>query len=285
MNFKIWLEIVELNKPYNKVVKKSIIKDKGTNVAHRIIQYEYTTKLGNEIKLQFNPRGNDSYSIIFYVNDVLYDYGSKLGLIQNNKVGRDTEILPSVFYLIKTKADKLGAKYLDFHSTRSDNDVKIIRNLDIEPYKKQALNYLNQFLNDINNYKVNMIPPSQNMINIHQKINKPIPESRPDLNKKEWIEIITKLKSKIENNEENIEDYIDNFYNAHGTGRLGSINPIKIISALKDYSNAVKSNTERGFHREKNRRTAIYTRILNKYFTDDWHIDIKGNNFDLTRKI
>jgi hypothetical protein len=77
MNFKQFLEIVELKKPSSKVQKKNVIKNPGTNLAHPIIQYQWNTKLGNNIKLQLTPKEDNSYFVVFYVNDTLYDFASR----------------------------------------------------------------------------------------------------------------------------------------------------------------------------------------------------------------
>jgi len=57
-----------------------------------------------------------------------------------------------------------------------------------------------------------------------------------------------------------------------------------LIASLTQYENAISSNSPEGWKKTKNRRTAIYTRLVNKHMSSDWDIEIEGNNFELTRK-
>lgn len=279
MYFKTWLlqEVAEPRKPQTNVRRNTLIKDKGTNVARKIIQYTWKTPYGNTVKLQFEPKGNGEYFVIFYVNDVLFDYGSKLGLADKDAT-RDSEILSNVFYVLKDKADKLKATALTFHGHSSDRDTKVIRNLDIQPYKTKALAELNKFVQFLQNHQVKMIPPSQTMINLHQKLGKPMPEAKPDIDVERWLAFAEELENAIDKGWDG--DYVYRLQTAEGLG-LPNVN--NLIASLKDFNNAVESHTERGYQRTKNRRTAVYKRILDKHFSDKWDIQITGNNFRLMR--
>jgi hypothetical protein len=128
MNFKLWLlsEIADLTKPKGKVVKRTMIRNPGTNLATPVIQYSWKTSLDNIIKLKFIPKGDNVYEVLFYVNDTLYDdASSKLGK------NRDVEILGNVFYVIKDKADRLGAQELRFEGYGSEGDTKVIKGVDV----------------------------------------------------------------------------------------------------------------------------------------------------------
>lgn len=279
MNFKLWLEIVELRKPSGKVVKRSVIKDSGTNVVKKIIQYQYKTKLGNDVKLKFEPMGMEAYNVSFYVNDTLYDYAPRLDS-QNNpeKSGRDSEILPSVFFLIRDKADKLKAKYLGFSAHASEGDKKVIRNLDVEPYKQEVLKYLDDFVIWLEKYPVKMVEPSDVVMAVNKKLNRPAPMARPNVDKEQWFSFVKEVRSAISDNK-NIEKYIDRLLSTQLP-----INVNALAKAMRDFSNAQESNTERGWERNENRRAKVFEKIVRRYFSDKWSVEIRGNSFVLSRK-
>ena len=124
MNFKHWIEAVELNQPVAKVTRSNVTLGKGTNSEQRAIQYFWKTNKGNIIKLRFIPQGNDKYQIVFYVNDTLKDDATK-----SSK--RDIEVLSNVWFLIKNKADDLQAQELSFTAYTDDDgrDVTNVKNL------------------------------------------------------------------------------------------------------------------------------------------------------------
>lgn len=287
MNFKNWLESIDLKKPLNKVKKQNIIKDKGTNVARRIVQYSYTTKLGNIVKLQFEPKEDNEYDVVFYVNDVLYDNAPLMNIDnKEEKYSRDSEILPTVFFLLNNKANSLKAKYLTFRAHSSPKDTKIVRNLDIEEPKNQVLLDLNYFESKIKLHIIKFIEPSEITKNLYRKLDKPIPEARPDLDKSLWLNWIEKLKLAIENNQD-LQEYIDNLITFRSINHkyiIENLNIDNLISSLRNLNNAINSNTEKGYSRTINRRASIYKRILDKDFSKYWNIQQDGDRFTLTRK-
>lgn len=275
IGFKLYLEMIEPRKPDNKVTRQTIIKDKGTNVAKKVTQYSWKTRIGNIVKLQFQPTAEKEYFVIFYVNDVLFDYGSKL-----MGTHRDPEILPTVFYLLKSKANALKATRLTFSAHKSERDTKIIKNLDLEPWKSTVLEELSILADEMENYQIKMIEPSQTLINLYAKLNKPKPKPYPDFKKDIWLKWIKQLIHSIETNQ-SIENFIDEILTAKGIGEI-TVDP-KLINNLKQLSNAIESNSPRGFRRESNRRLSIYKRIIERDFSKEWDIQIDGTRFTLTR--
>lgn len=268
-------EIAELAKPSSKVRRQTIIKDKGTNVARRVIQFQWTTKIGNVIKLMFEPKGDDTYSVMFYVNDVLYDFASQKGEF-NDVDGkqiffgdmRDVEILGNVFYLMKLKANQLHAKQLTFRAHQGEKDERFVTGLDPEQYKKLIPSLIAQLKRYIN--EPEFIPPNNTIIGLYKKLNKPIPDQVPH----KVHSLLKSIEEKVNNNEE-IDDLIyslDNQYPNH-----------ELVQVLKKYNNAIKSNTPIGLIIKRNRRKNVYKRILERYFTGEWHISIKDDYFELTR--
>jgi hypothetical protein len=263
MNFKLWLEIAELRKPTSKVKRQTIIKDKGTNVARPMTQFQWNTQLGNNIKLQMEPQGDNSYSVIFYVNDVLYDFASK-------KEGhpRDVEVLSNVFFVLKQKADKLGAQKLTFRAHKGERDERYITGLDPGKYKLQALAEIDKLKQEVLSKEPEWAPPTPKIVSLYQKIKREVPKAvQHDI-----IILLNRIIEKINKGEE-IDDLIYALENKR---------PGPVIQTLKQWNDAVKSNSPTGLTVHKNRRREIYRRILQRDFTN-WNISIDGDRFELTR--
>jgi hypothetical protein len=280
LDFKWWInEIVDVAKPSG-VRKSNIIKDKGTNVASPSTQFKWTTKLGNVVKLHFDHKGNDSYRIIFYVNDTLFDDAAK----SNN--GRDPEILSGIFYLLKDRADRIGAQELNFTGHKSDGDTKIVRDINPDKYKANILFHLSQFDQVVSQHQVQMIPPSETKINLWKKLKRDYPpNSLPDFNQRIYQNSIERINSALKNNER-VSSLIDGLKTGEGTGDFNVIGyDIKpLIASLSNYDNAIASNSPEGWRKTRNRRTSIYTKLLHRHMSSDWNIEIRGDSFELTRK-
>lgn len=259
MKFKLWLEVVELRKPSGKVVRQNVIKDKGTNVARKVIQYTWTTQNGNIIKLMFEPDmwNSDDYFVMFYVNDVLFDFASK-----KEGKNRDIDILSNVFYLLKLKANQLKANTIKFRAHKGEKDERYVKNLDIEKPKSILLPLIND---QKNQYKTSeWLEPSENLKALYQKISKPIPEKY----RNPMLISLEQIEAKVNQNEE-IMDYPD-FENP------------QLMMALKQYNYAVRSHSSIGVQIDSNRRKKIYERIVRRDF-QDWDISIKDDMFILKR--
>lgn len=277
--FKEWLlsEIVELKRPTNKVVKKNIVRDKGTNVARPMIQYQWRTALGNDVKLQLTKEW-DSYAVVFYVNDVLDDYGSHTG-----DWTRDPEVLSSVFYVLKQKAKKLNIQKMYFNAWKSPNDTKIVRNIPLEPLKQRLMADLKAFAHAIKDYEVKFKQPSENLNKIYKDMGFEIPaQGIPDIDKQKWLQWCGGLKMAVDK-QEDLDSYYDDLLSAQGIGKFSRINVGGLPESLKQLKNAFESHTERGFSNYRNRRAAIYERLVNRYFSNDYKIDINGDKFTLEK--
>lgn len=268
MNFKNWIinEIVELKKP-NNVRKNNIVKNKGTNTAYQVIQYQFKTKLGNIVKVHFQPKDDDEYVVSFYVNDTMDDNASG--------VERDPDILPTAFYTIKEKANKLNAKVIRFDAIESKNDTKTIKNLNTKEYQSKFIIDLNNFKQQINNYKPILIYPNQELYN---KLKRPLPPPRYDLDTNYWNDIIKFIYNQLDNIIE-----LRKFKDLLEQNLIKNINVTNILESLQNLINANLSNTETGWQRKINRRENIYNKIVNKYFSSEWDISKNKNHFVLTR--
>jgi hypothetical protein len=281
MNFRTWLEIVEPVKPVG-VRRTNIVKDKGTNVANAAIQFKWTTKLGNVVKLHFDHDGQENaYRVVFYVNDTLYDDAAK-----NLQNGRDSEILSGIFYLLTSKADKIGAEQLSFRGQKSDGDTRTVRNVDPDKYKMKAMIELRKFAQEVQQHQVQMVPPSETKINLWQKLNRGDPQPMPDFRKDIWTKWVANVNSAIEGTGQ-LSDLVNQLKTGIGVGDFTILynNLDPLINALTNLSNAFISNSPEGWKKTKNRRTAIYTKLVQRHMANEWDIKINGDWFYLTRKM
>jgi hypothetical protein len=291
LNFRQWLfEIAELRKPTTKVRKRNIIKDKGTNVAKSAILYQWKTKLGNVVKIHFIPKGEDIYEIVFYVNDTLDDQSHKTDESQ-----RDAEIIPGVFYIIRDKAEKLNAKELTFVAHSSDGDEKTIRNIEIEPKKQITMQLLKDFYQTITNHIPKLVPLSNSRLATIKKFINPNHNGYElDFEKEPWIRWTSEITNIIKNQNNppihpdalpyELKNLAGNLLSAEYKFEIIKYNPKDLYSAIVDLSNALQSHTERGWTRKSNRRTAIYSRMVNRYLSDRWNVETSNDRFVLIRK-
>jgi len=274
-------------KPINTVRKRDIIKNPGTNTAKSLIQYQFTTSYGNVVKVQMEPQGDDSYNIVFYVNDTLADESSK-----TENSARDKDILPGVLYVIKNKANKLKAKTITFHAIKGKGDTKVMNKTDPSPYLNNVIKELRNLTVTLNNHKVTMIEPDEGIINLYKKLNMGTPEARPDLDINRVLGYISQVTYAIQNNDitkyptevaKACNDVVANLYSNIDWNKF-NINIEPAIASLKNLEGAIYSNTEIGWLTNKNRRSSIYDKLLNRYFSDEWDIKKSNSYFTLTRK-
>jgi hypothetical protein len=276
MDFKFWLknEVVEPMKPTSSVKRSVFIKNKGTNVAKPILQFKWKTKLGNEVKLHFDKKDENSYDVVFYVNDTHFDDETA-----NEDTIRDPEVLSSVIFVLRKKADDLKANRLTFDAQKSDKDYKKVFNLPLEPSKSQTLDSVKELLFKLKNRTPVMIPVKQSLIDLAAKLNKPIPKERPDIDPK-WIEILEKTLREVQVNQ--LISSEDDFFNFSNPFESIGYDPKDLIENIKRWNQVVKSRSEEGWIRYKNRRAEVYDRLMKRHF-GDWKIQRNANRFELTR--
>lgn len=274
-SFKDFLlnEIAEPTKPINKVSKTNIKKDAGTWRERPVLQYKFKTTNGNEVKVHFEKTEENTYDVMFYVNDTQYDNASS-----NEKDKRDVEILGNVLWIIKQKSEQLKIKKLTFTAQTGQNDIKTIRNLDINKYKKIFIGFLNELKLKLNNYKVKLIEPNKQL---YLKLNRPIPLAKPDVDKELFDKIFKKIEQLIQNNE-SIEDVFNNTYHNFEELKKVGIDTAGFLNSFRDLSNAIQSNSPSGWNRSLNRREVVWEKLVNRYFSD-WNVNKHGTKFELTR--
>lgn len=278
MNFKLWLnEIVELQKPTSKTRKSTVIKNKGTNLAKPILQYQWKTKLGNDVKLHFDKTDENAYDVVFYVNDTHYDDETADG----NRI-RDPEVLNSVLYTLKKKADELAMQKLTFHAQKSEKDYKFIYNLPIETQKNLVLGLLGDLLHFLQTRTPKQVPPRQSQIELAKKFNRPMPQDKPDI-QPEWQEKI-KLLIKTVQDEQKIDfyDFLQSYHSMFDEFKQIGYDLKNLLRHLKKYNDIVESRSPEGWKRHKNRRAEVYDKLMQRHFSD-WNVVRNGDYFTLTR--
>lgn len=269
------LKINEVAEPIKTAAtRRMVVKNGGTYKEKKVVEYKFTTSLGNEVKLHFDKTDDNpkTYDVVFYVNDTQYDDASK-----TENENRDPEILSKVIYLIKKKADDLKAQEIHFTAQKGDGDVKTIKNMDVNKYKNNLLTSIDKFKNEILNHEVVMIPAKKE---IYLKLGRPVPPDRPSIDKEKWVNILDRIKKSVQNNEDVNPNEIET--SIYMDKISDYINTSNFLNLIKNFSMAVASNNG-GYIRIKNRRQAVYSRLMDKYFTD-WDVEKSGDSFKLKRR-
>jgi len=271
-------ETVEPIKPSNKVTQSRIIKNKGTIQQKELIQYKFTTKNNNEVKVQLSDQGDNTADVVFYVNDTLDDGSS---------TSRDPEILNGVLWIMKEIPKRYNFNTITFSAWSGKGDNKIIKNLPITEPKQQFLKAYDTFFKSITNFKPTEIPPSQTRIDLAKKFNKPLIPLF-DVNKDYIMPLLNDIKEYIKTDDPLIRGIIsklDDLYQYKDSTIINKLPGYEdLIKYGKKYSDAILSNTDYGLPQTHNRRQSLYSKILNKFFSNDWNITQRNSSFSLTKK-
>lgn len=278
-SFEEWLnEIVAPRKPSGMIKRNNITQNAGTNNPKAVIQYQFKTKLKNIVKVWFKVKGDDSYEVIFYVNDSLKDDSGK------NPNGRDPEILPGVLHIIQDKSSSLNAKEITFQAFSDEDDSQVLKNLPIDSYRQKLNSQIDYFSNVLRRFPVEMIPPSQSRIDLFARLNRGVPEPLPNLDTKLLLNLMDDLKMSLESPESSrpaINNVMEKLYSVDW--KQFNIDPKPMQMAIKDFEGALESNTESGWRKFKNRRESVYEKLVQRYFARDWKISKSGTFFTLTK--
>jgi hypothetical protein len=168
-------ESIEPQKPSNKIIKKTIRKNKGTASESIWKQYEFTTSKGNNVKVQIKDRDN-SAEVIFYVNDKLDETSRE----------RDSEVLNGVLYILGTIKDNYDE--ITFSAWSDKGDSKEIQD-NPEVVKKEFSDSIKRFKNAVEQYKPIEIPMTAERMAIIKKFNLN-PTKRFDVDKSKVLDIL-----------------------------------------------------------------------------------------------
>lgn len=284
MRFSIFLEsetcLTEFLEPtFPKNVKKGVTNKAGVQGSViKYDRYEFTTSLGNNVKVLFDRSKPNEADIIFYVNDKLDDKASS-----EQGTDRDKEILPNVLGVVKKVADSLKLKTITFSAYSGKGDSKTVKDLDSESLKPELLKALENFKKEIENYEIKYFPVTDRQIELAKKLKKEDPKPTPDIYKDITLNQIESTKKLIVSDSLQIQNSSANFmYNEKQFKQFDSYLPF--IEKLRKFSTAIMSKTEKGVTVTRNRRKELYLLLLKKYFTE-WKVDVDkhSNFFTLTR--
>ena len=268
-------ESVEPQQPTSKITKSTVIKNKGTYQQKPITQYQFTTKNGNNVKVQLS-KTDDSADIVFYVNDTLDDGSSG---------ERDPEILNGVLYLMKILPKRLNLNTLTFSAWSGKGDNKILKNVPVKEPKEQFLKSFEKFIESLKKFTPTPIPHSQFRIDLAKKFGKPLIQLY-DLNKERISKILNDLNEYSKTDDNQIYGSIGELYNISSDNKI--IETLdgydELIKHGYKYAEAILSNTESGVPKNNNRRQSLYSKIINKFFKNDWNIEQSGSSFTMTKR-
>jgi hypothetical protein len=260
---------------YPKNVKVSKVKKTGTQNSVIIKdQYQFKTTIGNDVKVLFEVT-NKSADIIFYVNDKLNDKSSS-----QDGISRDEEILPNVIGIVKRVADKKQLQTITFTAWAGEGDNKTVKNLDYKQFKDPLLIALNLFYDEIKNYQVTYLPVTDRQKETALKFNKEISPT-PDIYKDILLNQLVTAKNYIENHDYKIKGLAQDLSYNKNLSKFKSFS--NFLNLLKQFSDALISNSDSGLVKSRNRRKDLYVKLIQRFFTD-WNLDLFGNSFELTRK-
>jgi hypothetical protein len=263
-------ELLEPKKPLTAVKSSTVSKSGMQGSKNKIAQRTFTTNKGNQVDIQFKTTTDDnvkSTDVVFYVNGTMYDTASTEG----KDIDNDFDILSGVGYIVKTYLDKAKIDRCTFsaHSTPSDTKHKF--NIPVERPKRELLASLqglssvtNELLkteeDEIRKNKYNLV--LETIEAIKQYLTQPVEKySSSDFDKLYW-QIRKAADMKLSKYPEMNEAF----------------------KQLERFMSVITSYSPEGVHVRQNRRFAVYSKILNKFFSSTWDIETYGDSFILTRK-
>jgi|688.fasta_scaffold213153_1 hypothetical protein len=285
-------ELLEPKKPGSAVKSSTVSVSGAQGSISKISQQKFTTSKGNVVKVWFKPTqaddGNPSVEITFYVNDTVYDNSSSEG----KDIANDFEILSGVGYLVNNTLDRKKLNHCTFLAYSSNRDTRTKFNIPLEKYLVKLNHSLTTFYDQIANFNptpeqlsaelerrnallarlkrpletsVNMVDPNLTnaLSQMHAFINQPFDETS--------LERYSKLLTAIEHSSSH---YV---YNNTGFPKL--------INDLHEFKLIVRSYSKDGAEITSNRRASVYSKLIQKFFSDKWDIKTQGAHFTLTRKL
>jgi len=283
MNFKEFylnesiLEVVDIKAPKGSRQLNRMLNP-HTNTATPIFGEKFTTSLGNKVEVIFIPESGDSYEVVFTVNNSYDDDSAKSS-------GRDPEIFSGVMYLIKKITDKRLIDNITFKPRSGKGDVRVVKGLDNESTKSELLKSLDDVENQLKHAEYPTEP---------SPVIKRLWASREqDITKWNGFDTYIKplendiriIRSLVNQNNplfgKNFRDY---GYTIDRSDKVKNLDLSRLLQALKNHGDALLSNTDDGLKVNKNRREAIYDRLVKKYM-GDWDVEKSFGSFILKRKM
>ena len=278
-------EFLEPAKPTS--LKRSTISKAGPQGSTtKITQLKFETEKGNTVKIHINPsvvNDEKSIDVSFYVNDTMDDAASNT----------DHAILPQVFYSIFKYANNAKINHITFSAIQSPSDTKRVKNI---PLTKTGVT-LNSAIDKLaTKLKTTTITPEMQQAELDRtnailaKLKRPLQTSVTVIHIDELLVLLSQLKQfTAEVDTTNVMQTLMQ-YN-HIVDKIQTLNKginkwseyLELDAAMSTHRDTIKSYSEQGVQVTKNRRFSIYSKILQKYFSN-WDVKTVGNSFELTRK-
>lgn len=271
-------ELLEPKKPSN--VKSSVFNKSGVQGSEtKVSQRKFVTKSGNDVKVHFKQTGNDSVDITFYVNDSTEDAAVK--------GGKDVEILPGVLHIVLQYLKKSKVNYCTFEAAGGSGDYKTKYNLPKDKIITSIKDHINQFKDKLSNTKITpeMEKNELDRINaLRAKLNKPLETTAIVIYKDQLLHTLSELETNIETIEaDQIRDLI-RYMNEYSKNVLKWPEFEQLMKLLYEFQKVLSSYSEKGALIHRNRRQDLYSKLVDKYLSNDWDIETTGTMFYLTRK-
>lgn len=267
-------------------VKKSGMQGSVTSIAQR----QFTTAKGNVVKVQFTPgieNDEKSVSIVFYVNDTLYDKAST----ENKEVANDFDILASVLYVIITYLQKSKVNHVKFEAYSGEGDTKTVKNLPTDKIVSLMEPVIDKLYQHVVHFEVtpDMIEQEQARLDaFSEKFNRPHKKA-VIIQKQEFITDLSNLQeflSKGSFEERDLSTFDSLYITMQGHSRtISEWDEYKsLLSLMNKLRSVVASYHPSGTTVSRNRRFAIYSKMLNRWLSNTWDIKTHGTTFYLDRK-
>lgn len=263
-------ELLEPKKPLTAVKSSTVSKAGMQGSKNKIAQRTFTTNKGNRVDIQFKTTtdgGEKSTDVVFYVNGTMYDTASTEG----KDIDNDFDILSGVGYIVKTYLDKAKIDRCTFSAYSSDSDTKHKYNIPVERPKRELL----AALDGLKSVTSNLLKFEEDAIR--------------ERNYNLILEVASAMQKYIQ---APAEQYSSNDFNRmyYQIARAVTMTLSKYpewheaAKQMEHFMTVIDSYSPAGVQIRQNRRFAVYSKILNKFFSNTWNIETYGDNFILTRK-
>ena len=247
-------ELIEPRKPNGEIVQSKENKY-GWDYVYRT----YHTSLGNKVDVEFKEVTDESVDVTFYVNDSLEDDASV--------VDKDVEISTGVLYILMQYLNEhTEITHCSFLAASGKGDIKTKYNLPTEELLKQIKEAVEKLLQILTSRQVRNDMKARNL---------------------GYSELLGEL-SKLSQIDDKISvaafTKIANTIGLHSSGITSMPEYQTLVKLIREFITVLKSHTPSGAQVMRNRRAAIYGKLMKRYFSSGWDINVKGNVFDITRK-
>ena len=258
-------------------IKRSTVSKAGVQGSTiKLNQYAFTTSQGNVVKVQFkiDPSDKSEADVVFYVNDTLDDDSSG---------GLDTEIMSGVLGIIKKVADSRKLNTITFSAWAGKGDTKRIKGLkeDREGFQQIA----SPILSWTEQNEPETLPPTDRMRELAAALGRE-PKSRQSWPKEQLEKALGHLMAYLHDGSGMFQSIVYELENEPIYAKLGEVIPgwDAFLKEARKLADARMSNTDSGLTVRRNRRAAVYDRLIQRFMADEWKVEKSYDSYTLTRK-